>query len=171
MPTVTPRTNNIITNNIYAPVLASIPDYTLAEGTLLTFTAHATDADLPAQIMTYSLLAGAPDGANIDPLTGVFTWTPLESQGGANFLITVAVTDNAGPPLSDMKTFTVTVSDGPPEIGFIPDQVVDPNNPVSLVIPATDPDMPGHTLSFGLLAAPVGANVDGNGLFTWTPSQ
>ena len=42
---------------------------------LLTFTATATDADLPANTLTFSL-SGEPVGASIDPNTGVFTWTP-----------------------------------------------------------------------------------------------
>jgi hypothetical protein len=46
----------------------------------LTFTNTATDADLPAQNLTFSLDAGAPDGAEIDPETGVFTWTPTPAQ-------------------------------------------------------------------------------------------
>ena len=46
----------------------------------LTFTNTATDADVPAQNLTFSLDAGAPDGAEIDPVTGVFTWTPTPAQ-------------------------------------------------------------------------------------------
>ena len=48
----------------------------------LTFTATATDADLPANTLTFSLDAGAPAGGmTIDASTGVFTWTPTEAPG------------------------------------------------------------------------------------------
>ena len=63
-----------------APVLDPIGDQTVDEQTLLTFTATATDADLPANTLTFSL-SGEPAGAAIDPVTGVFTWTPTEAQG------------------------------------------------------------------------------------------
>jgi hypothetical protein len=47
-----------------------------------TFTATATDPDLPAQTLTFSLV-GAPAGAAIDSSSGVFSWTPTEAQGPA----------------------------------------------------------------------------------------
>src|SRR5207302_10142749 len=49
-----------------APLLPAIGDKTIAEGTLLTFPAGATDSDLPAQTLTYILGAGAPVGAAVD---------------------------------------------------------------------------------------------------------
>ena len=58
-----------------APVLDPVGDQTVDEQTLLTFTATATDADLPANTLTFSL-SGEPAGASIDPVSGVFTWTP-----------------------------------------------------------------------------------------------
>lgn len=48
----------------------------------------------------------------IDPTNGVFVWTPDDSQLGTN-AITVLVTDNGSPPLSDAKTFTVIVFERP----------------------------------------------------------
>lgn len=173
MPTPTPQTNNIITNNIYAPVLASIPNYTINEGASLIFSAHATDADLPAQTLGYSLLPGSPEGATINPLTGSFGWTPSESQGGAAYPITVKVTDNGGPPLNDTKTFTITVNEvnSPPSIGSMANITVNPGTNLSIVIPVTDPDVPAQTLSCALLSGPAGASVDPIGLFNWTPSQ
>src|SRR6185295_6821966 len=80
MPTTTPRTNNVVTNNLYAPVLTAIQNYTVNEGALLTFTCHTTDNDVPAQTPAYSLIGTVPDGASIHPVSGVFTWTPLETQ-------------------------------------------------------------------------------------------
>ena len=42
----------------------------------LAFTATATDADLPANTLTFSLDAGAPTGHDDRPGDGCFTWTP-----------------------------------------------------------------------------------------------
>jgi D-alanyl-D-alanine carboxypeptidase len=60
--------------------------------------------------LTYSLEPGAPIGAVINPTNGVFTWTPSASQGPEIYSITARVTDNGTPPLSDLKTFQVTVT-------------------------------------------------------------
>ena len=67
------------------PVLVPIGNQTANEGVLLTFTATATDEDT-GQPLTFSL-SGAPTGASIDPSTGVFTWTPSESDGGQTLYI------------------------------------------------------------------------------------
>ena len=48
-----------VTENNTAPVLAAISNQTVAEGALLTVPGGATDADLPAQTLTYSLVGGA----------------------------------------------------------------------------------------------------------------
>ena len=46
-----------------------------------TFTATATDPDVPANTLAFSLI-DAPSGAAIGSTSGVFTWTPSEEQGG-----------------------------------------------------------------------------------------
>jgi hypothetical protein len=94
------------------PVLAPIADRTIHAQTTLTFTNSASDPDAPPQVLTFSLGTGAPTGANIDPTNGVFVWTPSDSQIGSNN-ITVQVTDNGSPPLSDSKSFLVTVRPRP----------------------------------------------------------
>jgi Putative Ig domain len=93
------------------PTLAPIGDQTVAEGSSLTVRTMAFDPDA-GQILRFSLDPGAPDGAKIDPTTGVFRWTP--SSGPATIRVTVRVTDSGTPPLSDTKTFTITVT-APPQ--------------------------------------------------------
>src|SRR5437763_471010 len=56
-----------------APVLAAIGNKTAFEGNLLTFTNSATDADSPAQILTYSLI-GAPSGRSEERRVGKESW-------------------------------------------------------------------------------------------------
>ncbi|PKO12071.1 MAG: hypothetical protein CVU39_25980 [Chloroflexi bacterium HGW-Chloroflexi-10] len=92
-----------------APQLTAISNKTVKTGNLLTFSASASDADLPANSLTFSLDPGAPAGVAINPATGVFTWTPSQAQGPAEYSITVRVTDNGAGSLSDTQTFSVTV--------------------------------------------------------------
>jgi hypothetical protein len=76
-----------------APVLTGVPtEATIPELQPYTFDAAATDADLPAQTLSFSLV-GAPEGAAIDAATGVFNWTPSEAQGPGDYSFTVRGTD------------------------------------------------------------------------------
>ena len=167
----TPGTANVITNNSHPPALAAIPDYALNEGTPLTLQCAVTDADGPAQSLRYALEGAVPEGADIHPLTGVFTWTPMESHDGA-YTITIRANDGGQPPLSDARSFRVTVNEvnSAPLLGAIADVSIDPGLPLSLPIPAADPDIPAQALAFALLAGPLGAEVDPDGFFMWTPT-
>ena len=92
-----------------APVINAITDRITKMGTAVTLTVTATDADLPAQTLTYSLASGAPVGATIHATTGAFSWTPTESVGNSpgQFPITILVSDGQ---LTALRTFTVTVN-------------------------------------------------------------
>ena len=92
------------------PVLAPIPDYTINEGTLLVVTNSATDDNLPPRPLTFSLGGNVPQGASIDPATGVFQWRPTSTQAPSTNVLTVVVTDDNNPPQSDSQQFTVVVN-------------------------------------------------------------
>lgn len=92
-----------------APALVAPEDRVVHAGSLVTFTNAATDADLPTNTLAYSLDAGAPASAAVDPTTGVFVWLTADADAGTTNPITVRVADNGAAPLSDAKTFTVTV--------------------------------------------------------------
>jgi uncharacterized protein (UPF0179 family) len=156
-----------------APILAAIGNKTVAEGSLLSFTATATDADLPANTLTFSLGAGAPAGAAITA-GGAFTWTPTEAQGPGSYPITVIVTDNGTPALNDTEAITVTVTEvnAPPVLAAIGNKTVAEGSLLSFTATATDSDVPANTLTFSLGAgAPAGAAITAGGAFTWTPTE
>ncbi|MEY4488611.1 MAG: hypothetical protein RIQ79_1119, partial [Verrucomicrobiota bacterium] len=131
-----------------APVLAPIAAQSVNEGTALTFTASATDSDIPANVLTYSLV-GAPSGAAIDPSTGVFTWAPTEAQGPGTFNFTVRVSDgavNADQPV----TVTVAEINTAPVLASIPATTVNIGSTLGLTASATDADLPANTLTYSL---------------------
>src|SRR6185369_4758280 len=101
----------IITEVNAAPVLTAIGSRTVNEGTLLSFTASASDSDIPSQALSFSLDPGAPAGASINPASGLFVWTPTEAQGPSTNSITIRVTDNGSPPLSAFETISVVVNE------------------------------------------------------------
>ena len=83
-----------------APTLASVTNRKINELQTLAITLTATDADLPAQKLSFELAPGAPVGAQLDAATGVFTWTPTALQGPSTNRVTVLVRDNGAPSLS-----------------------------------------------------------------------
>jgi cysteine-rich repeat protein len=97
----------------HPPQFSAIPPQTIGAGSTLTFTASATDPDA-GQSVTYSL-TGAPAGASIDPVSGVFTWTPTTAQVGS-FNFWVKATDNGMPPAASSTPVTVTVTTPPPDL-------------------------------------------------------
>lgn len=92
-----------------APVLDPIGPKAVDEGTQLAFAVAATDADLPANSLTFSA-TGLPAGATLDGVTGAFAWTPAANQQGSH-QITFTVEDDGTPVLSDSEVVTVTVND------------------------------------------------------------
>jgi hypothetical protein len=91
------------------PVLTIIGNRTIHAGLSLFVTNIATDPDLPANSLTFSLGTNAPTGAVIDSTTGIFQWFTSDLFANTTNVITIKVTDDGAPPLSDSKSFTVTV--------------------------------------------------------------
>jgi hypothetical protein len=105
----------IVTEVNRAPVL-SVPDnQTITELSTLMVTNTASDSDLPANTLTFSLVL-PPAGISIDSGSGVLTWTPAETQGQSTNVISVKVTDNGTPALSDNKSFKVKLVDVAPPV-------------------------------------------------------
>ena len=150
-----------------APVLGAIGNQSIDELATLSFTATATDADLPADTLTFSLdAASLAAGMTIDANTGVFAWTPTEGQGGSTPSVTITVTDNGTGNLVDSETFTVTVNDvnTAPVLGAIGNQSINELATLSFTATATDADLPADTLTFSLDAASLaaGMTIDAN---------
>ncbi|MBE0545407.1 MAG: lamin tail domain-containing protein [Verrucomicrobia bacterium] len=169
--TITVTVNEVNT----APVLHPIGNQTVNEATLLTFTALATDSDIPENTLTFSLDEGAPAGAAIVPNTGVFTWTPTAQQAPGVYPVTIVVTDNGVPPLNAAETISITVNEviqpnQPPQLSPIADVALLAGRTLNLTNTATDPDVPPQTLTFQLLSAPAGMTLDASsGWLTWRP--
>jgi len=152
------------------PELASIDNKTIDEGTTLTFSASATDVDLPKQSLFFSL-KGAPEGASINSSTGAFSWTPTESQGPDTYTITIHVSDGF---LSDTEAFNVIVNETnqPPVLPTIGNLTVDEGSALSFSAAANDPDIPEQALTYELINAPEGASINYfSGDFTWVPKE
>ncbi len=101
----------LIVNN--PPVLSPLPNRAIHAGSTVILTNTASDLDAPSQTLRFTLGPGAPAGATLDPLSGVFRWTSSDLDAGATSPVTVRVTDNGVPSLSDARTFTIMVVSRP----------------------------------------------------------
>lgn len=152
----------------HPPTLAAVANQSLREDRLLTLGLQATDPDA-GDVVTFSLVS-APVGMSLDASTGNLLWAPSASQVG-NHPVTVRALDPHG--AFDEGGFEVTVSrlGGPPTLAAIADQTTEEGTEIAADANATDPDLPGDTLTYSLTLAPSGASIDpATGAIAWTPS-
>lgn len=152
----------------------SITNRTVDEGEAIMFQALAQDPDVPS-VLTFSLDGSAPEGASIDPVTGVFLWVPSEQQGPGAYEITIRVTDNGEPPLSDARTFTATVAEvnASPALTATGPRNVNEHELLAFTVNAQDSnDIPPNAVQLSASNLPAGATFDPlTGGFAWTPGE
>ncbi len=90
------------------PALAPIPNQSILAGRTLLVTNSASDADIPQQTLTFSLLT-APANATINTNSGLFSWRPAIAQSPSTQTVAVVVSDNGTPGLSATQSFMATV--------------------------------------------------------------
>ena len=88
------------------PVFSTLNNQAVLRGQNLQFTVSATDSN--NNPLTYSV-SPLPAGASLDPLTGVFSWTPATNQVGTYTLVFTA-SDDQGVSSTTSMTITVTAS-------------------------------------------------------------
>jgi fibronectin-binding autotransporter adhesin len=155
-----------------APVLAAIASRTNFIGTTVTFTASASDPDIPTNTLTFSLGVNPPAGAAINPNTGAFSWTVSGPSGSTN-TFAIVVADDGSPSMSATQTFAIVgITAIPPTTEGI--QTVGGNIEITfggfpgetfVVQATTDLNPPIH---WSAIATNV---VDGTGLFKYVDTQ
>src|SRR5207249_11924132 len=85
------------------PILTAPANQAIVELSTLLVTNTATDADLPANTLTFSLVSG-PLGVSVNPTTGVLTWSGREHQCPRATLLTGRPTADGVTELRDSNT-------------------------------------------------------------------
>lgn len=155
-----------------APVLGAIANRTVNEGARVSVQFTATDADVPAQRLTYGLASVAPAGVTVSA-SGLLNWVPTEAQGPSTNVIDVWVADNGTPPMSATGSVTVIVNEvnRSPTLTAIPDRIVYFGETLAFTVEAQDTDLPAQELTFSLgPGVPAGASISPTGEFTWMPA-
>lgn len=143
--------------SITSPGTANVLENTSAATVVLDV--DATDSDLPAQTLKFTIAGIDAALFDIDLLTGAITFkaspdfeAPADADGNNVYELTVAVDDGSGGTAS--QTIAITVlpqSDNPPIITSAINASIDENTPVSTVVldvNATDADLPAQTLTY-----------------------
>ena len=157
-------TSNLTVNARFLPAPITLADITIAEETRLG--RRLSTNNVPT--LTYTLLDGAPEGVELDPVSSLFVWTPTEVQGPSTNVIRFLVRDPLNADLATTNQFTVIVTEvnRPPSLGSLPNYSIHAGDPIVFTAVASDPDFPTNTLTFHLLTPLGGASIDPvSGLF------
>ena len=154
------------------PELPDVPDYTVDENKLLTFTIpEGSDPDIEDKGRLIYSAQNLPEGAQFNPATRVFSWTPTYEQSGL-YTVDFAIEDQAGGIYRDASVITVNHIDRKPVLEPVADQVVDENALLTVVLKGSDPDKEDqNALSYRAQNLPEGAVFDpATATLTWTPT-
>jgi len=154
------------------PVFGPVTDWIVNEETALSFQLTATDTE--GDTLTFSS-ANLPPGAELNPTTGEFHWTPNFAQAGT-YPVMFTVADPSGG--MDSATMTIHVVDVPQNANQDPDcsravpsvgEIWPPNHKQGVVIDilgVTDPDGDAVTITITKMLQDEPTNTLGDGS-TW----
>jgi hypothetical protein len=144
------------------------------EGSELVLAINATDADLPADVLTYELLS-APPGRDLQRRNAR---VPLDAQGPGDFTTTFRVTDRNPDAVNEQQlsaegTLHITVNEVnlPPVLVPPTNRTIHAGVVLSTVAAAADPDLPANTLTYAKVSGPEGVNVSATGSIIWSTSD
>ncbi len=154
----------IVRGSNAAPLLADVLDKVVDEGQRLFFTLNATDPN--SDTLTYSA-ENLPEGATLDPQTGVFDWTPTFNQVGDYANIKVIASDGNKSRFDTFTIFVKNVNRAPQIVPLAPQFGLE-GSPLEFAVTAGDPD--GDGLIYSASNLPAGALFNAaSATFSWTP--
>jgi len=149
---------------------AQMPNSSVIGGHQLSFTYKAVDAESDALTYSYTITP-ASTGAAVDPLTGVFTWTPAANASGG-YQVIVYASDGVYTTPSSIATVTITPN-ALPVIAAIPAQTGTENVALGFTVTATDANSDAiayaYTVSPAIATNAPTLNAT-TGVFAWTPN-
>lgn len=150
-----------------APVWGPPVNRRVSEGSTLAFPLRATDADQPAQRLSYRVVSG-PAGLVVST-NGLLSWQPTEEQGPSTNRVRVEVSDGVD---AASQEFDIVVQErnNPPTWTGPGTRRVTEGQRLAFQLRATDTDLPAQLLTYRLVSGPSGLTVATNGLLVWTPT-
>jgi aspartate 1-decarboxylase len=167
-----------------APVFTTEPPITVHPVVSHPFQYQAKAVDAEGHSITYKLVNFTqasnntfPQGAIIDPTTGLLTWTPSGSQVGQPYAntpwsVTIAASDVYGKETFQTFHFLDVLpaaSNDPPAITSQPRKTIVLGQSYVQIVQASDPNY--DPLTYSLETAPDGMTIDQQGRITWQPQS
>nr|HQV32092.1 putative Ig domain-containing protein [Calditrichia bacterium] len=152
------------------PSIAEVPNQTTNENLPIAVQLSATDPDREDSGQLTFSANGLPEGATLDPQSGIFNWTPTYDQSGS-YAITFSISDGEFTDSTPM-TIAVTHVNRPPVLAQLSPQSVDENTGLTFTISGSDDDVEdAGKLVFSATKLPEGATFDPAARrFSWTPT-
>jgi hypothetical protein len=109
----------------------------------------------------------------VNSSSGVFSWTPPQTNSPSTNVVSVAVVNNGAPPLSATNTFTVVVREVnvPPSLPTISTQAVNELTLLTVTNTATNSNIHSTITGYSLVTPPSNVVISASGVITWTPAQ
>lgn len=168
----TPDATTLVSLTNLPPVIGSVPEQFITEGSSFALPLAASDPDGPLDQLKFSV-ASTIAGITLDQ-AGVLRRVTGELDGGTQVDVTVTVTDQGIPAASASTVIRLTVpeTNSPPRIQPVGPQVVEIEKSLTVQVAATDPDLPAQTVIFSLApGVPAGMTIDATtGQIEWTPA-
>lgn len=145
--------------NDHDPVITSGNSATVSENTTAVLTVTASDADVPAQTLSFSIVGGADQSKfEIDGGTGALRFkaapdveTPTDANGDNVYVVEVQASDGSRSSSAQSISVTVTgVNDLDPVVTSANSASVIENSITVLTVTASDGDTPPQTVTFSL---------------------
>ncbi len=142
-----------------SPIITSPNTANVPENTTTVMTVTATDADLPPQTISFSLVGGADQSKFSITGIGALSFiaapnfeAPTDANADNVYLVTVQAGDgNGGTTLQSISVTVTPVNDNAP-VFTSPDVLNVPENTTSVVtVSASDADLPPQTMAFSLI--------------------
>jgi hypothetical protein len=153
------------TNNF--PVFTALTNATVPELILYEQELAVGDPDVSFQPLEVRLVHG-PNGSIVT--NGVFRWVPSEVQGPSTNQVIVSVSDGL---VSTTNTLWIIVTEVnvAPVPAIVADQVIDEKTTLSLMLSASDSDLPANRVTFVLESGPAGMTISPVGALQWTSGE
>lgn len=156
-----------------APTVTAPSTQTVNEGSNLTFTVTASDAETITALAAAPLPSGATFTANAGYTSGTFSWTPTSSQSGDYDVVFTASNALSGSATTHIHVVDVAEGNTAPDVTAPATQSVNEGQVLTFTVSATDANSDHVTLT--ATNVPSGAtftdNGNNTGTFTWTPGS
>ncbi|MFH1701312.1 MAG: Ig-like domain-containing protein [Candidatus Zixiibacteriota bacterium] len=158
------------------PSIEPIGPFGVSVGRTLEFTVTASDSTTDGSGQVFLTASGIPNNATFvdqGDNTGLFRFTPNNSQAGVLTVRFIAIDDSPSPMSASIDVeITVVSGNAPPEFADIMPQMIPEGQTLVLMVSASDPDGGIPILSADDLtdSSSFIDNLDGTGTFTFSPT-